>query len=172
MLRNLVQRPFFIYFLQIVGIALAYFIAGKLGNLLVIPPNYATVVFPSSGVALAGVLLYGKRVGFGILLGAFLFNGSIIITTSDLSESLNSALITLVIAGGATLQAFVGAYLIQRFAATPNFLSCKKKYPVIFLFWRICQRVNKFDTFHFIIGRHWANVRRHFFLKLDVLVER
>ncbi|MEI6744834.1 MAG: CHASE domain-containing protein [Methylococcaceae bacterium] len=132
MLRNFAQRPFFIYFLQIVGIAAAYFIAGKLGNLLVIPPNYATVVFPSSGVALAGVLLYGKRVGFGILLGAFLLNSSIAVTASDLSESLNSAFITLAIAGGATLQAFVGAYLIERFAATPNFLSCKKNILLFF----------------------------------------
>ncbi len=134
MLKNLARYPFLIYFLQIIGLTIAYFVAGKLGNLLAIPPNYATVIFPSSGVALAGVLLYGKRAGFGILLGAFLLNGTIPVTTSEFSESLNSALITLAIAGGATLQAFAGAYLIQRFAATPKILTSKKDI-LLFFFW-------------------------------------
>jgi len=45
-LKTISQRPFLITFLQIIGIAAAYFIAGKLGHLLAIPPNFATVVFP------------------------------------------------------------------------------------------------------------------------------
>ena len=128
------QRPFLIYFLQIIGIAAAYYIAGKLGNLLVIPPSYATVIFPSSGIALASVLLYGKRAGLGVLLGAFLLNASIPVTANDLSESLNSSLITFAISGGATLQAVVGAYLVRRFAGTPSILSNPKNI-LLFLFY-------------------------------------
>ena len=62
--------------LQILGLAVAYFITGKLGNYLAVPPNYATAIWPPSGIALAGILLYGYRVWPGILLGAFLVNFS------------------------------------------------------------------------------------------------
>ena len=133
-LKTISQRPFLITFLQIIGIAAAYFIAGKLGHLLAIPPNFATVVFPSSGIALASVLLYGKRAGLGVLLGAFLLNGAIPVTTNDLSEILNSAFMTLAISGGATLQAFAGAYLVRRFAGTPSILSNQRNI-LLFLFY-------------------------------------
>jgi len=134
MIKSLAQRPFLICFIQIIGVAAAYFIAGKLGNLFVIPPSYATVIFPSSGIALASVLLYGKRAGWGILLGAVLLNGTIPITENDLSESLNPSLIALAISGGAVLQAFVGAYLVRRLAGKPNILSNKKNI-LLFLFY-------------------------------------
>ena len=133
-LKTISQRPFLITFLQIIGIAAAYFIAGKLGHLLAIPPNFATVVFPSSGIALASVLLYGKRAGLGVLLGAFLLNGAIPVTTNDLSEILNSAFMTLAISGGATLQAFAGAYLVRRFAGNLDILSNQRNI-LLFLFY-------------------------------------
>ncbi|MSR16424.1 MAG: hypothetical protein EXR89_01285 [Methylococcaceae bacterium] len=53
------------------GVAVAYLITGKIGDLLVIPPNYATVIFPSAVIALASVLLYGNRAGWGIFRGIF-----------------------------------------------------------------------------------------------------
>ncbi len=134
MIKSLAQRPFLICFFQIIGVAAAYFIAGKLGNLLVIPPSYATLIFPSSGIALASVLLYGKRAGWGILLGAFLLNGITPITENNLSESLNPSLITLAISGGAMLQAFFGSYLVRRLAGKPHILSTKKNI-LLFLFY-------------------------------------
>ena len=53
------------------GIALAYYVAGKLGLLLAIPPGYATAIWPASGIALGGTLLFGRRVWPGILIGSF-----------------------------------------------------------------------------------------------------
>jgi hypothetical protein len=44
------------WWLQIIGLALAYLITGKLGTLLAIPPGYATAIWPPSGVALAGLV--------------------------------------------------------------------------------------------------------------------
>jgi hypothetical protein len=35
-------------------LAVAYYVSGKLGLLLALPPGYATAVFPPSGIALAG----------------------------------------------------------------------------------------------------------------------
>ena len=125
-LKDILQRPVFIRMLHIIGLAAAYFIAGKFGNLLAIPPGYASAIFPPSGIALAGILLYGNRVGWGIWLGAFLLNALIPVVANNLSESLNSALISTAISTGATLQALVGAYLVKRFAGFPNGLDNQK----------------------------------------------
>ncbi|MCB1828896.1 MAG: hypothetical protein KDI35_01735, partial [Gammaproteobacteria bacterium] len=42
-------------------LALLYFVSGHLSLLLAIPPGYATAVWPGAGIALAGLLLYGRR---------------------------------------------------------------------------------------------------------------
>ena len=133
-LKTISQRPFSVYSLQIIGIATAYFIAGELGHLLVIPPSYATVIFPSSGIALASVLLYGKRAGLGVLLGSFLLIASVPVTANDLSESLNFSLMSFTIAVGAMLQAFAGDYLVRRFAGTPNILSNQRNILLFLLY--------------------------------------
>ena len=57
-----------------VGIGVAYYTAAKIALLLAIPPGYATAAWPSAGVALAGVLLFGYHVWPGILLGSFSAN--------------------------------------------------------------------------------------------------
>ena len=54
--------------------------------------------------------------------------------TSDFSESLNSILITATIAGGSTLQAIIGAYLIRRFVGFPNEFADEKNV-LLFLFY-------------------------------------
>ena len=134
MLKHIVQRPFLMHVLQILGLATAYFIAGILGDMLVIPPSYATVIFPSSGIALAAILFYGNRMAWGVLLGAFLLVGIMSIMASNLSESLHSIHITLAIACGATLQALVGAYLVRRWAGKPEILSNEKNILLFFLY--------------------------------------
>jgi PAS domain S-box-containing protein len=74
-------------------------------------PN-VTLVWPPTGIALAGLLFLGYRAWPGVTLGAFLVNA----TT-------NVSLITaLGIATGNTLEAVVGAYLLRRFAGFRNSL--------------------------------------------------
>jgi len=41
---------------KLAAMAAAYYVVGRLGLLLAIPPGYATAVWPASGIALAGVL--------------------------------------------------------------------------------------------------------------------
>ena len=121
----------YVCLLQIAALATAYFITGKLGVFLAIPPGYATAIWPPSGIALAGVLIYGYRVWPGIVLGSFLVNLSASFVDNAASETLTSILITLCISCGAALQALIGAYLVRRFAHFPNSLTSEKE---IFLF--------------------------------------
>ncbi|MBT8368570.1 MAG: CHASE domain-containing protein, partial [Deltaproteobacteria bacterium] len=105
---------------QIGGLGLAYFVVGKLSLSLAIPPGYATAVWPAAGLALAGILLFGRGVWPGILIGSFLTN---IWTSFDATQPaaiLRSIALPSGIAAGATLQAMAGAYLIQRLVGFPN----------------------------------------------------
>lgn len=110
---------------QLLLFALAYFAMGKLGMFLAVPPGYATAIYPPSGIALAGILLWGYRAWFGVFLGSFLLNLSIAESHATI-ENYIPIVIAVVIATGATLQAVAGAYFIKRFADFPNPLANEK----------------------------------------------
>ena len=88
------------------GLALVYFVAGKLGLRLAFVNANATAVWPPTGIALAATLLLGRRALPGVFLGALLVN----LTTHV------SAAVALGIATGNTLEALLGALLVDRFA--------------------------------------------------------
>ena len=116
------KASFFARMLQIGGLGLAYFVVGKLSLLLAIPPGYATAVWPAAGIALAGILLFGRGVWPGILIGSFFVN---IWTSFDAAlpaAIIGSLALPIGVAAGATLQALAGAYLIQRLVGFPNLL--------------------------------------------------
>src|SRR5215468_2411017 len=62
------------WFARIVLVVLAYYVAGRLGLLLAIPPGYASAFWPSAGIGLAAVLIWGNRMWPGIALASFLVN--------------------------------------------------------------------------------------------------
>lgn len=126
-------KPSWAWIVKIFGLAAAYAITGKLGIFLAITPGYATAVWPPSGIALAGILLYGYRVWPGILLGSFLINFPVTFSAAPVSDALNSIIISLAISGGASIQATVGVYWVRRFANYPNLLA-KGKDVFLFLF--------------------------------------
>src|SRR5262245_3689272 len=106
--------------LKLAAMAAAYYVVGRLGLLLAIPPGYATAVWPASGIALAGTLLFGYRVWPGILLGSFLINLRTSLDTTSTASILNTTALAASIGLGASLQAIVGAFLIRRFTHYPT----------------------------------------------------
>jgi signal transduction histidine kinase/integral membrane sensor domain MASE1 len=105
------------------AIAAGYALAGWLGLLFVLPPGYATAVWPASGVALAAALLAGGRTaGAGIWMGSFLLNLRFGLSTDSVLETLGTLTVSAVIATGAVLQAVAGAWLIRRFVGYHNLL--------------------------------------------------
>jgi diguanylate cyclase (GGDEF)-like protein len=90
----------------VIALTVIYFFAGKLGLSLAFVNPSATAVWPPAGIALAAFLILGDYVWPAILLGAFLVN----FTTSG------SALPSLGIAMGNTIEGLVGAYLVNRYA--------------------------------------------------------
>ncbi|HEU4887389.1 MAG TPA: MASE1 domain-containing protein [Thermoanaerobaculia bacterium] len=94
------------YILLTAAVAAIYFVAGKLGLQLAIVHASATAVWPPTGIALAAALVFGSRVAPGVFLGAFLTNAT---TAVPLGAALG-------IAGGNTIEALVGAFLVNRYA--------------------------------------------------------
>src|SRR5213083_252578 len=97
--------------LPVIGIlAVIYFIAGKLGLVLASLHASASPVWPPAGIALAALLLLGYRAWPAIFIGAFLVN----VTTAG------NVATAFAIATGNTLEALVGAWLVNRFVGGTN----------------------------------------------------
>jgi signal transduction histidine kinase len=97
--------------LPLIGIlAIIYFIVGKLGLMLAFLHASASPVWPSAGIALAAMLLFGYRVWPAIFVGAFLVN---LTTAGNVATSF-------AIAAGNTLEALAAAWLVNRFAGGRN----------------------------------------------------
>jgi len=97
--------------LPLIGIlTVIYFIAGKLGLMLASLHASASPVWPPAGIALAGLLLLDYRAWPGIFIGAFLVNVT----------SAGNVATAFAIATGNTLEALVGAWLVNRFAGGTN----------------------------------------------------
>jgi diguanylate cyclase (GGDEF)-like protein/PAS domain S-box-containing protein len=88
------------------ALAAAYFVVAKLSLHLALVNPSATAVWPPTGIALAALLVLGYRVWPAILVGAFLAN---VTTAGSIATSIG-------IGFGNTLEALVGAYLVNRFA--------------------------------------------------------
>jgi signal transduction histidine kinase len=97
----------------ILGLAIIYFISGKLGLKLAIVNSSATAVWPPTGIALAAFLIFGYEMWPAIFIGAFAVN----LTTAG------SVLTSMSIGAGNTLEGLVGAYLISKFAHGRNALA-------------------------------------------------
>src|SRR5690606_6469069 len=104
---------------KVLALAAAYFISGRLGMLLAIPPGYATAMWPPAGFALAGILLLGYRYWPGVLLGSFAVNLFVSFDPSNTASIIRSGGIAAVIASSALMQALAGSWLIRRCVAFP-----------------------------------------------------
>lgn len=98
----------------------AYFLVGTLALMLAIHPGYATPLFPSAGIALGGLLVWGWRCWPGVFIAAFALAWLSSASSTDLPDTL---LIAAGIATGASLQALAGAALIRRLIRFPNALA-------------------------------------------------
>jgi PAS domain S-box-containing protein len=92
------------YSAQVAFLAAVYFGAARLGLTMAFVAEQVTAVWPTTGIALAALVLFGYRLWPGIALGAFLANATA-----------NAPLATVAsIAVGNTLEALVGAWLLRR----------------------------------------------------------
>lgn len=92
-------------------LCITYTVFSWLGYFLVMPPGIVSVMWPSAGIALAFVYVFGSRIAAGVFLGSFLTH-ALRYGIPD-AESFSTVLS---IALGATLHAVIGGYLIRKFS--------------------------------------------------------
>ena len=92
-------------------LAFLYVVSGMLGHSSSFMNGRVALLWPPAGIALAGILLFGYRMWWGVALGAWVFTfmrGSPI------------GFFTVATAVGNTIGAIVCAYLLERFVAFKN----------------------------------------------------
>jgi integral membrane sensor domain MASE1/anti-sigma regulatory factor (Ser/Thr protein kinase) len=103
------------------ALALAYFGSAKLGLALAFSNESVTAIWPPTGIALAALVLGGRGLWPGVLLGAFLAN-----VTTDVPVYTAAG-----IAMGNTLEAVVGAWLLERFGFRPTLLRLRDLFALV-----------------------------------------
>ncbi|MGA8839481.1 MAG: SpoIIE family protein phosphatase [Candidatus Aquilonibacter sp.] len=93
------------YAAWIIVVAGAYILFAYIGFSMAFGVKQITAIWPPTGIAVAALVLGGKRMWPGVFLGAFIAN-----FTKD-----ESAITALAIAAGNTLGPVLGAYLLRRF---------------------------------------------------------
>ncbi len=91
-------------------LTLFYFVAGKFGLSLAFVHANASPVWPPTGIAFAAFLVLGSRAWPAILVGAFLVH---VTTAGSVATSIGIAI-------GNTLEGYLGAELVKRFANGRN----------------------------------------------------
>ena len=91
-------------------------------ELLAIPPDYATPVWPSAGVALGFVVVYGGSVYPGVFLGALAANAYTSFSQGIPLDGIQLSFAAAV-AAGAVLQAGFGRFLMVRMSLLPHQLT-------------------------------------------------
>jgi diguanylate cyclase (GGDEF)-like protein/PAS domain S-box-containing protein len=104
-------------FTRAIIVAFAYYCFGVLGMLIAISPGYAAAFWPSAGIALAAVLLWGNRMALGIWVGSGLINVTISLLQQNELSLLRPMMIGSIIACGAVLQAWGTAWSIRKLFA-------------------------------------------------------
>ena len=100
----------------LVGLTIAYALAGLLALQLAIPPGYVSPLYPAAGIALAAVLIpHGNRVWPGIFIGSLIINSEAVLRSGLAGWSW---IVPLCVGAGATLQAIVGAHLARRWVGS------------------------------------------------------
>jgi two-component sensor histidine kinase len=99
-------KSFLAYGIELVVIAIVYLAVSKVSLTLASINPSATPIWPTTGFALAAVLLRGYRVIPAIFAGALIVNAT---TAGSIATSLS-------IATGNTLESLIGAYLINRWS--------------------------------------------------------
>ncbi|HYJ40797.1 MAG TPA: CHASE domain-containing protein, partial [Steroidobacteraceae bacterium] len=100
-------------------LATLYVVTGKLGLLLAVPPGYATIIWPASGIAIGMLLVHGARLWPAILLGSWLLNAYQSGVFADGGWLSAKSFAALCIALGSTAQALAGRVLVARLIGVP-----------------------------------------------------
>lgn len=105
--------------LHILQLGILYFVFARLVHFLAIPPGYAVAIWPSAGIALAYLLLFGYRTWPGAFIGQMGIN--LWVAWDGQADTILASLpLALTVGAGAAAGAVCGAALIRRSLTYPT----------------------------------------------------
>jgi PAS domain S-box-containing protein len=104
------------------GVTVVYYLLGRLGLLMVLPPYQVAPIYPAAGWGLAVLLVGGLRYLPAVALGSFVVQAT---TMSELGPDV--LLLALGIGCGAALQAAAGTLLMRRWCGRPLVLASPRE---------------------------------------------
>ncbi|MDO8304631.1 CHASE domain-containing protein, partial [Herminiimonas sp.] len=102
-------------------LVLLYFFAARLGLLLAFESTNVSPVWFPSGIALAALLLLGRRVWPGVIIGAMAANAVVFLENSVL-QGVDALAVSLAIASGNTLEGLASLFLLRKLLGDPRAL--------------------------------------------------
>ena len=105
--------------LKIIFMAVAYYLAARIGLFLAFENTNTSPVWPPSGIAFALILLLGYRSWPGITIGALIAN-ILVFFGNEAAPVSNLILASTIIAIGNTAEALAGYFLMKRFIKSNN----------------------------------------------------
>jgi signal transduction histidine kinase len=112
------------YDIKIIGIAVLYYLGARLGYLFSFPGTTDLAFWPSSGLAFAMAILFGRSIWPGITIGSLVAN-----IMAYWHQALPPQVVIMMsstIALAATLEAVLGQYLVQVWIRNPYPFSCTR----------------------------------------------
>ena len=100
--------------LQIILVAVLYFLSAYLGILLAFRDTYTSPVWPPVGIGFALIIILGPKAWPGITIGS-LVSYMLVFWLTKISLGTGSILSATIISAGNTLEILVGFYLLKRF---------------------------------------------------------
>lgn len=124
------RKPLLSFFVELSCLALAYAVISYLTLFLVIPPSYASPIWPAAALGLAWVAVRGYRYLPGLAIGA----GAV--TFYQFIEGGGGELafpVAGLVALGTVLQAAAGAFLVRRYVDFERYLSAPRNVALVVL---------------------------------------
>lgn len=131
-IQNRIRSSISFRIFAILVLGFLYFAAAKIALVTALKPGFVTPIWPSSGIGMAALLLFGYELWPGILLGSFTHN-ILIFNLINWPSWIIASITPLSIATGAVLEAFLGTYIIRYFIKS-TFPVDRTKHVLIFVF--------------------------------------
>ena len=118
---------------------LFYYCSGRLSLNLSSLDGYSTPIWPPAGIALALILIFGKKVWFGLFIGAFFCNTNSVTFENGFYKFIIFNFHNLIVAFGNSIQALIAACFLKRFAKFPNSLCSQNEKECLMNFLFFCE---------------------------------
>ena len=115
------------------GIALLYLVTARLGLMLAIDDGVVTAVWPPSGVALAGLLLFGRGVWPGVWIGSFAANLWPLLERSPAPSIATAVIVSMILAAGSTGAAWLSAWALRKYVSPRKAITGVQQVGLFFL---------------------------------------